>query len=49
MREWKASPLTERNFLEKFKKLSLVSTAIPKPKKEAKVETKAAYTDGFGA
>lgn len=39
----------ERNFLEKFKKLSLVSTAIPKPKKEAKVETKAAYTDGFGA
>lgn len=44
-----AAQETERNFLEKFKKLSLVSTAIPKPKKEAKVETKAAYTDGFGA
>lgn len=43
-----AAQETERNFLEKFKKLSLVSTAIPKPKKEAKVETKAAYTDGFG-
>lgn len=44
-----AAQETERKFLEKFKKLSLVSTAIPKPKKEAKVETKAAYTDGFGA
>lgn len=43
-----AAQETERKFLEKFKKLSLVSTAIPKPKKEAKVETKAAYTDGFG-
>lgn len=43
-----AAQETERTFLEKFKSLKLVSTAIPKPTKEAKVEPKAAFTDGFG-
>lgn len=43
-----AAQETERNFLEKFKTLKLVSTAIPKPAKEAKVASKAAFTDGFG-
>ena len=38
----------EEDFIAKFKNLKLVSTAIPKPKKEAKVESKANYTDGFG-